>query len=450
MSTGSAVQTKLQFEKKGPHDIANGKAKIGHAAKRNEDEIEFENQEAKRAHLQPEFQGNNNMEQLRLPNNTPQSSDSTGSMYSSDSTNTVIDLSGRGSRVQRTQMRSDDDDDMERVKIVRLERLKDKEDRYSSHIAFLKECIEANVIPKGLRIDLEPSIGNTDETFCEKWYKRLHEFSIILMKDVIEHSEAVETATAAKITTDTADLKKTLPLEDQKEVFDQMTESGSKRRQRLALTKKKKLTYLRYNRPERDNERRDNPRRPERQRNTEHREPRYADRRSDNHARRDRDFRPNRVNYEREDHRWEARHPQQSELDGERSRRDLADNTRTQQGHQCEEDRPTRSGTRYRDVLRGSRPNSRHSILKRASATNLSRRNSNSDTRPRTNPKDDEIKRLREQLSRLENDGSKNDKRPTMADPPNTEGAPPDGKQVLEFIATTMKALEAFKIQFQN
>ena len=46
MSTGSAVQTKLQFEKQGPHDIANGKAKIGMAAKRNEDNTDFENLEA--------------------------------------------------------------------------------------------------------------------------------------------------------------------------------------------------------------------------------------------------------------------------------------------------------------------------------------------------------------------------------------------------------------------
>ena len=283
------------------------------------------------------------------------------------------------------------------------------------------------------------------------------------MRDAIEHSESIETATAAKITTETAELKKTLPAEAQKETFDQMSENADRRRQRLALTKKKKFTYLRYNRPERENpDRRDSQKRPERQRNSDDRDSRTtSERRNDNYPRRDdreynKDRRPIRREFDREEHRWEDRHHQRTNLDGRRSRHDLSgQNTphNRREGHQRDEDQSghQENSTRYRDILRGSRPTSRTSILKKASATNLSRRNSHADTRPRDeNPKDEEIRQLREKLNRYETDPSKNDKRPPTAEPPNAEGDPPDHKQVLEFISTTMKALEAFKIQLGN
>ena len=72
------------------------------------------------------------------------------------------------------------------MKIVKLNRLRDKDDRYESHISFLNDCIDIKRIPNGLVIDLEPSIGNNDEAFRAKWYQRLEEFSLTLMKDIVE------------------------------------------------------------------------------------------------------------------------------------------------------------------------------------------------------------------------------------------------------------------------
>ena len=46
-----------------------------------------------------------------------------------------------------------------RPRLVRLERLKDKADRYSSHIGFLQECKETKVIPKGLKIDIVEQVN---------------------------------------------------------------------------------------------------------------------------------------------------------------------------------------------------------------------------------------------------------------------------------------------------
>ena len=50
-----------------------------------------------------------------------------------------------------------------------LDRLYDKQARFESHKQFLQRCLQAAVTPRGLRIELEPSIGNHDETFLAKW-----------------------------------------------------------------------------------------------------------------------------------------------------------------------------------------------------------------------------------------------------------------------------------------
>ena len=59
------------------------------------------------------------------------------------------------------------------------------------------------MIPKGLKIDVEPSIGNNNEEFCSLWFSRLEEFSITLITDIINYSENVENATAIKIDEET-------------------------------------------------------------------------------------------------------------------------------------------------------------------------------------------------------------------------------------------------------
>ena len=46
---------------------------------------------------------------------------------------------------------------------MKLNRLKDKDARYQSHREFLSQCIESKLIPKGLKLELEPTIGNHDQ-----------------------------------------------------------------------------------------------------------------------------------------------------------------------------------------------------------------------------------------------------------------------------------------------
>ena len=47
----------------------------------------------------------------------------------------------------------------------KLNRFWDKIGRYNSHMLFLEKCIKGNVIPNGLKLDLQPSIRNRDEEF---------------------------------------------------------------------------------------------------------------------------------------------------------------------------------------------------------------------------------------------------------------------------------------------
>ena len=72
-----------------------------------------------------------------------------------------------------------------RYLVSKLDRLHDKKERYQSHQFFLQKCIEENIIPKGLLLELEPSIGNHDEDFLKNWYSKLEEYSKNFMKDVI-------------------------------------------------------------------------------------------------------------------------------------------------------------------------------------------------------------------------------------------------------------------------
>ena len=68
-----------------------------------------------------------------------------------------------------------------------------------NHRLFLRDCLEIKHILNRLVIDLEPSIGNHDEDFHSRWYPRLEEFSLTLMKDISEFCEKTENETATKI-----------------------------------------------------------------------------------------------------------------------------------------------------------------------------------------------------------------------------------------------------------
>ena len=65
-------------------------------------------------------------------------------------------------------------------------RLKDKNARYQSHRGFLSQCIKSKLIHKGLKLELQPTIGYHDQEYLDTWYSNLQEFCLTLMKGIVK------------------------------------------------------------------------------------------------------------------------------------------------------------------------------------------------------------------------------------------------------------------------
>ena len=397
------------------------------------------------------------------------------------------------------------------IKAIKLERLRDKSDRYSSHIEFLTECRDTNVIPKGLRIDMLPTIGNNDDAFCAKWFDTLQGFSTTLMNQIIEYSEKIETDTAKKIEEETKALKTSLNKEGFEEMTTTMDNLSINRKKRLSAGKRKKYYHLRYNReqthPERQtqnnstsntnnqrptreshrNERQDHNNSPHRwdflksgrQDRTEdrplnprdHHQPTryYANEthQPSRHTSREQEYtdthfdRPERRRIEQHKDRYSEYQPRESNprhARPERQERHEPSSNHTPLGHR---DRNTSQGHHaqiapaqkrtFADLLmRNSRPGSRGGSL-----TNLSRQPSSHARGPQQNDhRDNELRELRDRLSRYEqNQPPKNVSTPqARGDPPSTSAnqKKPSNKEVIDFISKTMLSLQNYKEQLEN
>ena len=85
------------------------------------------------------------------------------------------------------QSTNDNDEHQARYFATKLDRFSEKRSDTNHTKNFLTRCLGANIIPNGLKLPLEPSIGNHDDDFVNKWYEKLEKFSRELMQDVIEH-----------------------------------------------------------------------------------------------------------------------------------------------------------------------------------------------------------------------------------------------------------------------
>ena len=72
---------------------------------------------------------------------------------------------------------------------LKRNRLKDKVTRYESHKDFLARCIAEKPIPKGLKLEIEPTIGNFDQELVDECYSKLKVFSLILIKGITTYCE---------------------------------------------------------------------------------------------------------------------------------------------------------------------------------------------------------------------------------------------------------------------
>ena len=89
-----------------------------------------------------------------------------------------------------------------------------KSARYKSHKDFLSRRIQEKLVPKGLELHLEPTIGNYDQEFFDSWYFNLKYFTLILRKHIAAYCKKTEEKTQTSITEIEATLKQQLKKAD--------------------------------------------------------------------------------------------------------------------------------------------------------------------------------------------------------------------------------------------
>jgi hypothetical protein len=136
----------------------------------------------------------------------------------------------------------------------KLDKLHDKAGRYESHVAFLKKCLDSNVTPNGLRVYVEPSIGNRDDEFLQSWHEHLNEFSRTLTRSVIEYSEKTVENTKKEIAEATEKLKSLVSTPAFTEIKNALTRNDNTRNNELTSRKNRKFYRLKYGERERDRE----------------------------------------------------------------------------------------------------------------------------------------------------------------------------------------------------
>ena len=117
--------------------------------------------------------------------------------------------------------------------VIKLDRLIDKVDRFESHKSFLENCVRDKVIPMGLQINLTPTIGNNNDEFVERWHKRLEEFSLTIMKDIVEFCEKTVEETKEAVEIAKIKVKTTSTEHEKKEIMEAIIENQKTRKQNL-------------------------------------------------------------------------------------------------------------------------------------------------------------------------------------------------------------------------
>ena len=127
---------------------------------------------------------------------------------------------------------------------IKLNRLKYKQVRFESHKKFLSRCITDGLVPKGLELKLEPTIGNHDQNFLDNWYSKLKQFSLSLMKDIVQFCDKTIDATTTEISTTESSLKSNTNQEQFKAIQSEIKNNEAAARKILQQRKFKNFNTL--------------------------------------------------------------------------------------------------------------------------------------------------------------------------------------------------------------
>ena len=125
-------------------------------------------------------------------------------------------------------------------------RLRENSARYNSHKDFLSSCIQEKLVPKGLELTLETTIGNYHQEFIDNWYSSFKDFSLILMKQIVTYCKKTEEKSQTSITEIEATLKQQLNKDDYAEIQNTVKVNKTATKQILHQRKFKKFNTLTY------------------------------------------------------------------------------------------------------------------------------------------------------------------------------------------------------------
>ena len=129
---------------------------------------------------------------------------------------------------------------------IKLNRLKDKQVRFESHREFLSRCITNVLVPKGLELMLEPTIRNYDQNFLDSWYSKPKQFSLSLIKVIVQFCGKTIDATTTEINTTESSLKSNTNQDQFKAIQSEIKNNEAAARKILQQRKFKKFNTLKY------------------------------------------------------------------------------------------------------------------------------------------------------------------------------------------------------------
>lgn len=105
---------------------------------------------------------------------------------------------------------------------------------------------QENLVPKGLNITLEPTIGNFDQDFIDNWHNNLKQFSTVLMKQIVAFYGKKEQKLQNSINETETILKQLLKREKCKGITDTIKPNETEIKQLLQQCKFKQFTSTKY------------------------------------------------------------------------------------------------------------------------------------------------------------------------------------------------------------
>ena len=127
-----------------------------------------------------------------------------------------------------------------------LDRIKNKKIRFLSHKELLEKCFHDKLTLNGLKINLEPTMGNQNEEFVKHWYKIQDECAKQLIKITIKLCETTVKETEREIKEIGSKLQSNLPTTEYSTIKEQLSKNQELTIQQLRRKKTHKYRLLKY------------------------------------------------------------------------------------------------------------------------------------------------------------------------------------------------------------